>query len=105
MKVEGVGSKLIAAVVVLMVTTWSYGQVIRSGEIVFEKRTNLEKRYEGTETFGNSKDWMKEPKKDEFVLYFTDSVSLFKPIIPEVGDEDREWSTMKNTTFCRTRIV
>ena len=46
-----------------------------------------------------SKDWMKTPKIDEFVLYFTDSTSLFKPILPEVGDDDREWSTMKNTTY------
>jgi GLPGLI family protein len=100
MKAEIDGSKLIAVVVVLIMTTWSYGQMVRSGEIVFEKRTNLEKRYEGSDRMGSrSKEWMKEPKIDEFVLYFTDSTSLFKPILPEVGDEDREWSTMKNTTY------
>ncbi|RYM32949.1 GLPGLI family protein [Brumimicrobium glaciale] len=99
MKAEVDGSKILAGIAFLLITTLSFGQVIRSGEIVFEKRTNLEKRYEGSQTMGNSKEWMKEPKKDEYVLYFTDSTSLFKPILPEVGDEDREWSTMKNTTY------
>lgn len=100
MKAEIIGSKLIAVVVVLLMTTWSYGQVVRSGEIVFERRTNLEKRYEGSsQSGGRSQEWMKEPKTDEFVLYFNDSMSLFKPIQPEIGDDDREWSTMKNTTY------
>ncbi|WP_107038793.1 GLPGLI family protein [Brumimicrobium mesophilum] len=99
MKVEVIGSKIIAVVSFLFLTTLTFGQVIRSGEIVFEKRTNLEKRYEGAETFGNSKEWMKEPKIDEYVLYFNDTVSVFQPILPEIGDDDREWATMKNTTY------
>ena len=100
MKIKDVGSKLIAVVVILMITTWSYGQVIRSGEIVFEKRTNLEKRFEGTEVRGGrSNDWIKEPKIDEYVLYFNDSSSVFQPILPEIGDDDREWATMKNTSY------
>ena len=99
MKAEIIGSKILAVVVFFLMTTLSFGQVIKSGEIVFEKRTNLEKRYAGAETFGNSKEWIKEPKTDEYILYFNDSVSLFKPVLPEIGDEDREWSTMKNTTY------
>lgn len=100
MKAEIIFSKIIAVgTLFLMMSTSSFGQVVHSGEIVFEKKTNLEKRYEGSKQMGRSKEWMKEPKKDEYVLYFTDSTSVFKPILPEVGDEDREWSTMKNTTF------
>ena len=99
MKVEINGSKWMLIIVLMLLTSWSYSQVINSGEIVFEKRTNLEKRYEGSERRGRSNEWMKEPKIDEYVLYFTDSSSLFNPILPEVGDEDREWSTMKNTTY------
>ncbi|HZH87211.1 MAG TPA: GLPGLI family protein [Brumimicrobium sp.] len=100
MKVENICSKIIGVVVFFIMGSWSYAQVIQTGEIVYERRTNLEKRYEGTDRMGGrSKDWMKEPKTDEFVLYFTDSSSLFKPILPEVGDDDREWSTMKNTTY------
>ncbi|PWH86522.1 GLPGLI family protein [Brumimicrobium oceani] len=93
------GSRIIVGIAFLFLTTWSFGQAIYSGEIVFEKRTNLEKRYEGAQTMGNNKDWMKKPKTDEYILYFNDSTSLFKPVLPEVGDEDREWSTMKNTTY------
>lgn len=99
MKVEIIGSKIIAAVVFLMLTTVTFGQAVKSGEIVFEKRTNLEKRFEGSKRMGSTNDWMKKPKTDEYILYFNDSTSLFMPVLPEVGDEDREWSTMKNTTF------
>lgn len=100
MKVEIIGSKLTAVVVFFFLTTWAHSQVLTSGEIVFERRTNLEKRYEGsTRMGGRSQEWMKEPKIDEFVLYFNDTEALFKPILPEVGDEDREWSTMKNSTY------
>lgn len=99
MKAEVVGSKLIAIIAFLYISTWSFGQVVTSGEIMFERRTNLEKRYEGTQTMGRNKSWQKKPKIDEFILYFTDSTSLFVPQLPAIGDEDREWSTMKNTTF------
>jgi len=100
MKVEIIGSRLLTVMTVLVLTSWSFSQVLQSGEIVFERRTNLEKRYEGSDRMSaRSKDWMKEPKTDEFVLYFTETSSLFKPILPEVGDDDREWSTMKNTTY------
>src|SRR5690554_4441400 len=100
MKAEIIGSKWIAIIVFSFITVWTNAQVVTSGEIVFERRTNLEKRYEGVGNMGGgSQDWMKAPKTDEFVLYFTDSISLFKPIPPEVGDDDREWSTMKNTTY------
>lgn len=99
MKVGVDGSKIIAVIVFLFMTTLTFGQVIRSGEIVFEKRTNLEKRFEGQDRMGRSNEWMKKPKIDEYTLYFTDSTSLFKPIMPEVGDDDREWATMKNTTY------
>jgi len=100
MKAEITGSKLISIVAVFIMTSWSYAQVVHSGEIVFERRTNLEKRYEGSDhRGGRNKDWIKEPKTDEFILYFNDSSSLFLPVVPELGDEDREWSTMKNTTY------
>ncbi|PKR80571.1 hypothetical protein CW751_09360 [Brumimicrobium salinarum] len=100
MKEEVIGSKLIAVISVFFISFWSFGQVISSGEIIYEKRTNLEKRYEGTQRFGgNSNKWIKEPKIDKYVLYFNESASVFVPIPPDVGDEDREWSTMKNSTY------
>lgn len=87
-------------VVLCLLANDVYGQTIHSGEILFKRRTNLEKRFEGSGMDNaNFKKQFKEPKFDQFVLYFNDSTCLFKPILPEVGEEDREWSTMKNTTY------
>lgn len=73
-------------------------EVMTSGEILFERRTNLEKRYEGMEQNRWMRGDLKKPMVEEFKLYFTDSTALFKPILPEVPDE-REWATMKNTSY------
>lgn len=54
MKVEIIGSKLTAVVVFFFLTTWAHSQVLTSGEIVFERRTNLEKRYEGSSRMGGA---------------------------------------------------
>lgn len=101
-------SKILLTLVFLGWISSSFGQLIHSGEIIFKRRTNLQKRYEGNERFGQNKSWMKKPKFDQFVLYFNDSSSLFKPVLPKIGDEDREWSTMRNTTyqnFKKNRLV
>lgn len=100
MQVKVIFSKIAIVLAVLFVTESTFGQVVKSGEIVFERRTNLEKRYEGSDMMGGrDKSWAKKPKIDEFVLYFNESSALFAPIPPSLQDEDREWSTMKNTTF------
>lgn len=93
-------NKFVAALLLISVSLGSLAQnqVMRSGEIVFERRTNLEKRYEGMEQNRWMRGDLKKPMIEEFVLYFTDSTALFKPILPEVPDE-REWATMKNTTY------
>lgn len=90
--------RYIAAILLLLVSDNIVAQVMRSGEVVFERKTNLEKRFEDTDRNGWMKGNMKKPKIDKFVLYFTDSNALFKPILPEVPDE-REWATMTNTTY------
>lgn len=100
MQVKVIISKIAIALAILFTAETTYGQVVKSGEIVFERRTNLEKRFEGSDMMGGSnKSWQKKPKVDEFVLYFNESSALFAPIPPSLQDEDREWSTMKNTTF------
>lgn len=89
-------------VVLCLITNDVWGQTIHSGEIVFKRRTNLEKRYEGSGMGAGSpnfKKQLKEPKTDQYVLYFNDTSSLFMPILPEVGEEDREWLTMRNTSY------
>lgn len=103
MKVEIDFSKigLPLMVVLCLIMNDVLGQALHSGEIVFKRRTNLEKRYEDSGMGGSSnfKKMLKEPKFDKYVLYFNDTSCLFKPLLPEVGEEDREWSTMKNTTY------
>ena len=70
---------------------------ITSGKIVFERKTNLYKKYKDD----NVKDWLKEIDKnkvDYFELYFNDSMSVF---VPQESDlkERMSWATSKNTTY------
>lgn len=100
MRVEVSFSKFIAIAIICLLSDITYSQIISSGEIIFERRTNLEKRFEGSDIMGGrNRDWMKKPKVDEFVLYFNDTSALFKPLPPALEDQEREWATMKNTTY------
>lgn len=85
-------------IVVVSFEVSAQNQIMTSGEILYERRTNLEKRYEGMEKNRWMRGDLKKPMVEEFMLYFTDSTALFKPILPEVPDE-REWATMKNTSY------
>ncbi len=82
----------------LMFSLKSIGQS-QSGRIVFERKTNLEKKFKGFDD-----EWMKDflalnkYKTDLFELYFTDSTSLFKPVDSEL-QEDHSWTTIKNTVL------
>lgn len=94
-----VGSK-ISLILCVLFCTFSLGAqtMMSSGKITFERRTNLEKRFENQENRGWMRGNLKKPKTDEFELRFTDSTAIFVPILPEVPDE-REWATMQNTTY------
>ncbi len=83
---------------VVSFTSIAQNSAMTSGEILYERRTNLEKRYEGMDQNRWMRGDLKKPMVEEFKLYFTDSTALFKPILPEVPDE-REWATMKNTSY------
>jgi GLPGLI family protein len=99
MKEGMVGSKISSILCVLLCTFSKSAQtMMSSGKITFERRTNLEKRFEGQDNKGWMRGNLKEPKIDEFELRFTDSTAIFIPILPEVPDE-REWATMQNTTY------
>jgi GLPGLI family protein len=97
MRVEGVCSKSAWVVVLLFLTGFSYGQIYE-GKVVFERRTNLEKRYKGQEMNRWMKGDMKKPKIDMFELRFNDTSSVFVPVESDIPDE-REWSTMKNLSY------
>lgn len=67
------------------------------GKILFERRTNLYKKYKDE----GMRNWIKESDKnkiDFFELYFCDSMSVFKP--KEEIEKDRlSWTTSKNSVY------
>jgi GLPGLI family protein len=70
---------------------------ITSGKIVYERRTNLYKKFKDEDV----KDWLKEEDKnkvDVFELYFNDSMSVFKPQESDLA-EKMSWATSKNIVY------
>lgn len=71
---------------------------ITAGQIVYERKTNLYKKFKNNRDI---KEWIKEEDKtkiDVFELYFNDSLSVFKP---EESDlvEKMSWTTTKNVVY------
>jgi GLPGLI family protein len=89
---------LVAIIPFISTGLYAQTQVMSSGEVLFERRVNLEKRFEDTKKSFWMRGDLTKPMVEQFVLYFTDSSALFKPILPEVPDE-REWATMRNTSY------
>ena len=70
---------------------------ITAGKIVFERKTNLFKKFKDPQTqkwIGEKNKW----KYEDFELYFNDSISLFLPMESEEKD-NFSWATNKNTVF------
>jgi GLPGLI family protein len=70
---------------------------ITSGKIVFERKTNLYKKFKDD----NVREWLKDEDKskvDFFELYFNDSLSVFKPQESDLK-ERMSWATSKNTIY------
>lgn len=70
---------------------------ITSGKIVFERKTNLYKKFKDD----NVREWLKDEDKskvDFFELYFNDSLSVFKPQESDLK-EQMSWATSKNTIY------
>ena len=97
MKAEVICSKGILVVCLLLLSSLSFGQIYE-GKIVFERRTNLEKRLKDQEINRWMRGDLKKPKIDMFELLFNDSSSVFVPVESEFPDE-REWSTMSNLSY------
>ena len=71
---------------------------ITYGKIVYERKTNLYKKFKNN---GDVKEWLKEEDKnkvDIFELYFNDSLTLFKPQESDLV-ERMSWSTTKNIVY------
>jgi len=75
-----------------------YGAQIHGARIVFERKTNLYKK------FAKDRDvtrWLKEEDKikvDNFELFISDTFSLFRPQESELR-ENLSWATSKNTVY------
>lgn len=70
---------------------------IMNGKIVYERKTNLYKKFKDD----NVRDWIKDEDKnktDFFELYFNDSISLFKPQESDLK-ERMSWATSKNIVY------
>lgn len=68
-----------------------------SGKIVYERKTNLYKKFKDDDV----SNWIKERDKikvDMLELYFNDSLALFKPQESELR-EYYSWATEKNTVY------
>lgn len=70
---------------------------IKAGKIVYERKTNLYKKFKGDDV----KELLKESDKnkvDVFELYFNDSLSVFKPQESDLK-EQMSWATSKNQVY------
>ncbi|HXB41293.1 MAG TPA: GLPGLI family protein [Bacteroidia bacterium] len=73
------------------------GAQITCGKIVYERKTNLYKKYKD----GFMREWIKEEDKnkvDVFELYFNDSLAAFKPQESDLK-EKMSWTTSKNSVY------
>lgn len=90
------GIRIVLLIFALNWIQFNFAQgVITSGKIVYERRTNLEKRYKDA----RMKRMITEENKikmESFSFFFNDTVSVFKPILSDVQDP-MGWMTSKNS--------
>lgn len=95
---EGI-KKITAIVALLLISATSYGQ-ITSGKIVFERKTNLKKKFAGNERFSRKINDENKIRKEYFELYFNDSTSAFLPVESEEIEEGfMGYMTTQNTIY------
>lgn len=67
------------------------------GKVIYERKTNLFKKYKDQEV----RNWLKDEHKikvDVFELYFNDSLSVFRPQESELKDK-MSWATNSSTVY------
>lgn len=80
----------------LVVAAPAFAQVT-SGKVIYERRTNLYKKFKGDDV----REWLREEDKnkvDVFELFFNDSMSLFRPQESDIR-EKLSWATDKSTVY------
>jgi len=98
--ISKVGTKLlIAALFVSCCLSFQVsGQIAHAGRIVFERKTNLLKRFDDPR-MRNFIDEDHKIKTENFELLFNDTCSVFKPIITDEEEDGMSWLTTKNTYY------
>ena len=89
---------LIAFFLIFGVSVQVTGQIAHAGRIVFERKTNLLKRFNDPR-MRNFIDEDKKIKLEKFELLFNDTCSVFKPIISDEEEDGMSWLTTKNTYY------
>lgn len=89
-----VGSSGIICLLAILTTFQVSSQIVTQGRIIFERKTNLEKKFDDE----RMKRFIAENKSktDQFELVFNDSMCIFKPILSDAPDPI-SWATTKNT--------
>jgi GLPGLI family protein len=93
-----VGIKYLTLFLVLICSkAAAYGQ-IENGRIVFERKTNLIKRFGSDDRMKRMFNEQNKTKVDKFELLFNDTCSVFKPIYSDEPD-NFSWATNRNTVY------
>lgn len=89
-----VGSNL-TWVFALLMCAQSYGQMVTEGRILFERKTNLQKKFKNDDRV---KRWLGDQKTkiDQFELLFNDTISIFRPVYSDEPDRYK-WATSQST--------
>lgn len=89
--------KIMKLIVFFVFAQYASAQMIHQGKIVYERKTNLYKKFKDD----NVADWLKETDKnktDVFELWFNDTAAVFKPEESDLK-EDMSWATSKNRVY------
>ena len=92
--------KIVFTGILFLLTANTFAQ-ISSGRIVYERRTNLKKRYGDNPRMKKMITEQNKIRTENFELFFNDSVSVFKNI-PDAGAGDggfMKMMTTRNTTY------
>ncbi len=90
-------SRSLAILLALFLGAPVYSQ-ISSAKVTYERKTNLHKKFKD---WGDVKEWISADNKtkvDFFELYFSDSLSCFKPKESDIR-ERMDWATSQNTVY------
>ena len=90
-------SRLLKIIVLILFVRQIACAQITFGKIVYERKTNLYKKYKDEW----AREWIKEENKskvDFFELYFNDSLAVFAPQESDIK-EKMSWTTSKNSVY------